>query len=671
MILKNLLFFCLLTLPFLSKGAPTSSTKQGPIPLDPIAHGIGRWVPDLSFTAIDGREGKFSDFKHKKALVVAFIGATCPLSKKFASSLGSLEKTYATKNIAFLFVDPIATKTAKENLKRMVHDHGFRGPVILDLNKDLAVGLGAKSTTDIFVLDSARTLLYRGPVNDQYGIGYQLAAPRRNLLRNALNAVLQDRNIEENAFWSPGCELDLDKENSTESTWTYHNRISRILANNCIECHREGGVGPFPLEHYDEVSENAGMIRKVVSEGIMPPWFAAKSSSSHPSPWANDRSLSTSDKNDLLAWIQNGKQEGNPADAPLIKDRISEWDIGKPDVIFPLPREVNIKANGVMPYVNMRVKTNFPKDRWIEAAEVRPTAPEAVHHVLVFIEDEDGISQRGPGALAAYVPGNTYVQFPEGVAKKLPAGATLFFQLHYTPSGKATKDRTKIGLRFAKKIPQKIVRTIPVVNRRIEIPPNEGNHIETAYGNFPEGTVVRAFMPHMHLRGKAIKYELLSQNGNRETLLNVPYYDFNWQLRYELRHPRPLPAGSRVQVTGIFDNSRDNPANPNPNVTVRWGDQSEDEMLIGYLECEYDFENSSVPMTEKDNDLFTRLDQNQDGFLTVDEFTKPELFSSFDTNQDGRVNRKEGQQGMIRLKKQKQARQKNRGGWRDWLDRLL
>ena len=175
----------------------------------------------------------------------------------------------------------------------------------------------------------------------------------------------------------------------------------------------------------------------------------------------------------------------------------------------------------------------------------------------------------------------------------------------------------------------------------------------------------------MHLRGKAIKYELLSQNGNRETLLNVPHYDFNWQLRYELRDPRSLPAGSRVQVTGIFDNSRDNPANPNPNVTVRWGDQSEDEMLIGYLECEYDFENSSVPMTEKDNDLFTRLDQNQDGFLTVDEFTKPELFSSFDTNQDGRVNRKEGQQGMVRMKKQKQARQKNRGGWRDWLDRLL
>ncbi len=273
--------------------------------------------------------------------------------------------------------------------------------------------------------------------------------------------------------------------------------------------------------------------------------------------------------------------------------------------------------------------------------------------------------------MAAYVPGNTYVKFPEGVAKKLPAGATLFFQLHYTPTGKATKDRTRIGLRFAKNIPEKVVRTIPVVNRRIKIPPNEGNHIETAYAKFPSGTVVRAFMPHMHQRGKSIKYELLTQNGERETLLNVPHFDFNWQLRYELRQPLRLPDGSRIQVTGVFDNSKDNPANPNPSVMVRWGDQSDDEMLIGYLECEYDFEDSTFQNGEKENHLFNRLDRNEDEFLTQNEFTKPQLFPFFDTNQDGNITKEEGIEGMAKLKERKQKSSTSSSGWRAWLDRFF
>ena len=671
MIQKNFLLLFFSLLPVFSTADPTKSIKQGPIPIDPNTHGIGRWIPNLSFITINGIKGELSDFGNKKSLVIAFIGASCPISKKFAPSLATLEKEYAAKDVAFLFIDPIATASASKNLQKMVHVHGFTSPVILDRTKEFALALGAKSTTEAFVLDSARTLLYRGPVNDQYGLGYQLAYPRRHHLKDALNSVLRSKPVGEKAFWSPGCELSLKEKKNPELEWTYHNRISRILKNNCVECHREGGVGPFPLEHYDEAKENAGMIRKVVSEGIMPPWFAADPKPGHLSLWANDRSLSSSDKRDLLAWIQNGKPEGNPADAPLPRERRSEWDIGKPDEIFSIPREVIVRATGVMPYVNLRLKTNFAKDRWIEAAEVRPTAPEAVHHVLVFIEDENGISQKGPGALAAYVPGNTYVKFPEGVAKKLPAGATLFFQLHYNPTGKATKDRTRIGLRYAKNIPKKVVRTIPVVNRRIKIPPNQGNHVEIAYGKFPTGTVVRAFMPHMHLRGKSIKYELLTQNGERETLLDVPHFDFNWQLRYELRQPLRLPDDSRIQVTGVFDNSKDNPANPNPNVTVRWGDQSEDEMLIGYLECEYDFVNTTFQIGEKENHLFNRLDRNRDGFLTQNEFTKPQLFPFFDTNQDGHVTKEEGMEGMAKLKERKQKSYKSSSDWRGWLDRFF
>ncbi len=646
---------------------PSISLKQGPKPIDADLHGVGRWIPDLSFVTVEGKKGKLSNFKHKKALVVAFTGASCPLSKRFAPTLAAIEKEYGKKDIAFVYVDPIAIKGAKEDLRTMAREQGFQGPVILDESESLTGTFGARTTTDVFVLDSARTVLYRGPVDDQYGIGYQLNEPRRKYLREALDAHLSGMPIKSPALWAPGCELDVSSAKDPKPVWTYHNRISRILEANCVECHREGGVGPFGLEHYDEAEENAGMIRKVVSEGIMPPWFASAPPAGKHSPWANDRSLCASDKADLLAWIKNGKPEGNPADAPLPQVRKSEWTIGKPDAIFSLPREIEVKATGQMPYVNLRVKTNFPEDRWIQATEVRPTAPGVVHHVLVFA-GIDGVRREQAGALAAYVPGNTFVQFPEGVAKKLPAGATLFFQMHYTPTGKATTDRTRIGLRFAKEAPAKVVKTLPVANHRIDIPPNAPHHSEIALRSIPAGTIVRAFMPHMHLRGKAIKYELLDRDGKRETLLDVPRYDFNWQLRYELKEPRIIPPGSRIQVTGVFDNSKGNPANPDPNANVRWGDQSDEEMLIGYVECEMEPE-INAPGKQEGN-LFDRLDKNKDGFLTKNEFTRPALFSTFDSDKDGRVTRKEGVEGMAKLKKREDKARKDRNALRGLIDLL-
>jgi peroxiredoxin len=649
-------------------GAPSAPLRQGPKHIDADTHGVGRWVPDLSFTSIDGKKGKLSDFKNKKALVVAFTGASCPISKRFAPTLAEIDKRYGQQNVAFLYVDPIAVKGAREDLHKIANAHGFNGPVVLDKDESLTRALGARTTTDTFVLDAARTVLYRGPVDDQYGIGYQLDEPRRQYLREALDAHLADKPIKSPALWAPGCELDVSSAKDPKQVWTYHNRISRILEANCVECHREGGVGPFALENYDEAEENAGMIRKVVSEGIMPPWFASDPPEGHPSPWTNDRSLCASDKADLLEWIKNGKPEGKPADAPLPQVRKSEWTIGKPDAIFSLPREVKVKATGQMPYVYLRVKTNFPEDRWIQALEVRPTAPEVVHHVLVFASGKDGVKREQAGALAAYVPGNTFIQFPEGVAKKLPAGATLFFQMHYTPTGKATTDRTRIGFRFAKEPPAKIVRTLPVANRRISIPANAPNHIETASRYVPLGIVVRAFMPHMHLRGKAFKYELLMQDGKRETLLEVPHYDFNWQLRYELKEPRSLPAGCRIEVTGTFDNSKDNPANPDPNRIVRWGDQSDEEMLIGYVECEFETTSSPIENEGSKRDLFTQLDKNRDGFLTKNEFTRPALFPLFDSNKDGRVTRKEGVTGMDKLRKRESETQKDRSTLRGLID---
>lgn len=629
--------------------------RQGPRELDPGEQGIGRRVTDADFKTLDGKTGKLSDFRENKALVVAFAGASCPLSKRFAPDLAALEEEYAKKGVAFLFIDPIDLDGAENDLRALAELHGFDGPVILDEEEVLSCHFGATTTTEVFLLDAAQTLLYRGPVSDRYGIGYQLEAPGRRYLREALDAHLAGKPVPVPALWAPGCELDHDggAVPAIAEVPTYHDRVSRILQAHCMECHRKGGVAPFSLTSYADAKANAGMIRKVVSEGLMPPWFAAPPAPGHVSPWANDRSLPAADKADLLAWIRAGKPEGDPAHAPLPRSFPNEWSIGEPDAVFELPREVPVKATGQMPYVNLFVQTDFPEDRWVQAAQVLPTAPEVVHHVLVFVAQKgSGLRRDQTGPLATYVPGNTFVEFPEGTAKKLPAGSRLFFQMHYTPTGKATADRTRLGLRFAKKPPIKTIRVASVANRRIAIPPGAAAHVETASRPSPSGMAVRAFMPHMHLRGKAFKYELVSHDGERETLLDVPSYDFNWQLRYELKEPRLLPPGSRLEVTAIFDNSSANPANPNPKATVRWGDQTDEEMLIGYVECETS-RDAQVPSGTSPNhqDLFTRLDRNGDGFLTRDEFTRPALFPLFDEDKDGKVTRPEGVAGLLKLKK--------------------
>ena len=218
---------------------PSASLKQGPRPMDAVANGIGRWVPDVAFVTVEGKKGRLSDFKGKKALVVAFTGASCPLSKRFAPTLAAIEKAYGPKGVAFVFVDPIAVKGAKEDLREMAGEQGFEGPVILDEDESLTRALGARTTTDTFVLDSARTVLYRGPIDDQYGIGYQLDQPRRQYLKEALDAHLTGKPIQSTALWAPGCELDASPaKDPKQQVWTYHKSISRILEANCVECHR-------------------------------------------------------------------------------------------------------------------------------------------------------------------------------------------------------------------------------------------------------------------------------------------------------------------------------------------------------------------------------------------------------------------------------------------------
>ncbi len=579
---------------------PTDSPREEASLLKAGEYMVGSLIADAAFTDLDGKKHTLGELGAGKPLVVALFSSSCPVSKKYAPTLAAISQKLASQNAKLLLVAPVATDTPAE-LRAAMKSAGLAGPCALDPKGTLAAALGAMSTTDSFLLDGARTLIYRGAIDDQYGLGYALDSPRHTYLADAIEALKSGRVPSIRATEAPGCLLDLKAAPATTNAPTFHNRISRIVQANCQQCHRSGGVAPFPLETAEQVDAKAAMIRKMVSRDLMPPWFAKAPAAGQHSPWSNDRSLAERDKADLLAWLDAGKPLGDPKDAPLPRQWPTEWQIGTPDAIVQIPNPIEVKATGTMPYQNVEADAGLTEDKWVRGFEVQPTAREVVHHVLIFAKSPnasvaDKLDQLS-GFFAAYVPGNNSIIYPDGFAKPLPAGSKLHFQIHYTPNGTATHDQIRIGLLFAKEKPEHIVRTIGIGAHRLSIPPGDENHAESATIPVPKEVKLLGFMPHMHVRGKAFRYEAILPDGTARTLLEVPRYDFNWQLAYRYAEPPTIPAGSTVRAIGWFDNSAKNPANPDPNKTVKWGPQTTDEMMLGYVE--YYFPSEVVGLATK------------------------------------------------------------------------
>jgi len=591
---RSLLGLAVLILGIPATRAAEKETKEVAKQVAPISAGVGRRVPDVKNAAVDGKEYQLSEaLKDRKALVVAVTSTSCPISKKYLPTLAKLEKDYGAKGVGFLLLNPIATDSVEE-IKKQVAASAFQGPYFHDKDGSITKSLGLTTTTEVFVIDPTRTMAYRGAIDDQYGIGYSNDAPKRTYLKDALDAVLAGKEPAVRATSAPGCVLDLDSAKAVAAPKvTYHNRISRMIQQNCLECHRTGGVGPFTLNTLEDVVSHKAMIQKVVEKATMPPWFAAKPAKGEHSPFVNDRALPDEDKTDLLAWFKDGAPAGEKADAPLTRPFPEDWAIGKPDQIFQLDVPIDIKATGVMAYQNLIVDTKLDEEKWIQSYEVHPTAKEVVHHVLIWaLPPKTGTELLPPrarggeasGFFAAYVPGNSFQIFPENFGKKLPKGARLHFQIHYTPNGTATTDRMQIGVKYAAKKPETELKVFGLANPKFEIPPGDDNYKNTAEIKLPFNVTLTGLMPHMHVRGKACKYVAEFPDGTKKVLLDVPHYDFNWQLGYKLAEPALLPRGTKIIYTAWFDNSEKNPANPDPKKTVKWGPQTFDEMLLGYIE---------------------------------------------------------------------------------------
>jgi len=655
--------------------------RQGPKLLVPGEHGIGRFVPDQQFSVLDGSTNRLHHDPAGRLTVIALTSTSCPLSKKYLPTLVDIHRDFESQGVRFILVNCIASDKQEE--MKIEAEHFSPGiEYVFDLDAQLAGHIGATSTTDVFILDRSHTIVYHGAVDDQYGFGYAIDSPRYTYLRDALSASLEQRPVLVSATAAPGCLLDRKSSMNDPSDITYHNQIARLFQRHCVECHRDGGVGPFALDTYEDAVAHAAMIREVVDRGIMPPWFAATDSSHSVSPWVNDRSLSKSEKESLFNWLDNRMPAGDPKESPARRTFTDGWLIGKPDAVYEFTKPVQVKATGTMPYQNVVIDTQLEEDKWVQAIEVRPGNPSVVHHVLVFVttaKDQDGprddTADESSGYWGIYVPGNSTLVYPDGYAKLIPKGARLRFQMHYTPNGTATEDSTRIGLVFAKDSPKHEVRVAGIVNAKFRIPPGEDNHPVVGSIRVPADVQILAFLPHMHLRGKAARFDLIA-DGQTKTMLDVPRYDFNWQLLYRYAEPVNVKAGDTLRFTAWYDNSSGNPANPDPNKEVRWGPQTEDEMHLGYVE--YIVSGAGLgganPLSPRDrirgairnafggnrsgsatdtnvgDILFNQLDTDGDGLVSRDEVkakypneTAPAttIFDRLDVNADGLLSREE------------------------------
>jgi hypothetical protein len=457
------------------------------------------------------------------------------------------------------------------------------------------------------------------------------------------------------------------------STPTYATDIAPLIMRSCTECHRAGGVAPFSLETSDDLTRRAKNILRVIRDGTMPPWFAEMPDGS-PHQFKNDPSLTDHEKELIARWLESSDRPlGDATKLPTPRGPAPEWQIGKPDLVMELPREVEIKASGTMPYVNLRVSPGFTEDRWVRAWEVAPTARDVVHHVLVFAVPKGarGPADESRGFFAAYVPGNGSKIYDATRAKRLPAGHDLVFQLHYTPNGRATVDRTRLGLVFAEKPPEREVRTAGIFDPKLDIPPGAADHREGAALTVPFDARILAWMPHMHNRGKSFRaYRELPNSSDaspnessakssdksldaaRELVLHVPRYDFNWQLAYEYEKPLEVKRGTVLSIEAVFDNSAENSANPDPTKRVRWGQQTTDEMLIGYIEFELlsDAVGETTTLGGQPRGIrrdraaqFAFLDDDGDGVIEKGEggVLVARAFKSADADNDGRITRAE------------------------------
>ncbi len=584
---------------------------------------IGSRLPNShSLRDLRGSNRDLDSFKGHKAVVLVFLGSDCPVSKVYIPAIVELEKKYRGKNVQFLAVYPNELEDL-DQIAASAYEMGIPFLVLRDAGQKMAELAGVKRVPTLVMLDSDFKVQYRGRLDDRYSAGSRKQQPTRADLATAIDEVLAAKPVSVAETEVDGCLVGKTRKQPVQKEITFSRDVSRILQNRCQACHREGQGAPFTLSNYDDAVQHAEMIREVTNERRMPPW-QADARFGH---FSNDRRMTQTELDTLTTWIDTGLKRGDDKDLPKPTEWTKGWAHGKPDMVLTMPEEFEVPAEGVVPYKNYFIDTHFTEDKWVRMAEGQPGHPEVIHHIVVYIMKE---GQRGPAGadgnlsiLVGWAPGDLGLVCPPDTALRIPKGSRLRFEMHYTPNGKVVKDRSSVGITFADKPPKNELLLGEFANMAFEIAPQDPNYKAEASFRLRADARIMSFAPHMHWRGKDYHYEVTYPDGRKETLLSVPRYDFNWQNVYRFQEPLKLPKGAVLHSVAHWDNSSNNPYNPDPKQTVRFGLQTWEEMMVGFVAYVWErpetaAELAKQPASQADQ-FFDRLDTNGDNFITKDE----------------------------------------------------
>ena len=608
----------------------------------------------------DGRKVPLLAGDETRFHVLCFLGTECPLARLYGPRLEALSQKYAAAGVRFMGINS-NRQDSLEDMERYAAEYSITFPLAKDYDHAVADRFDVKRTPEVVVVDSDGRVQYRGRVDDQYLPGLSRPAPTRNDLASALDQLLAGKSVAVAKTEPVGCLIGRSPDVPTPTELTYCREISRVLQRHCVECHRKGDIGPFSLTDYDEIVGWGDMMLEVVADGRMPPWHATADTGS----FINAREMPEADKQALQEWVAGGMPFGEVGDLPPPVPPRQTWDLGEePDLVVAM-REAPfvVPAEGVIDYQYFVVDPGFTEDMWVRGAEVLPGNRPVVHHCIVFIRPPDGTRVPGLGWLTAYVPGQRVFAMPPGMGRRVPAGSRLVFQMHYTPNGTKQADLTQLGLLFAEEETiEEEVFTLMAINQNFEIPPGAADHaVEAVLNKLPRGGRLLAMAPHMHVRGKAC--EVVARSGDeRRRLLDVPRYDFNWQHVYALKDSIPLDSLEAIEFTARFDNSENNPVNPDPTQYVHWGDQTWEEMTVAFFEVarpleqgnrgrsEVSRKGAATPRASTAADrefverFFEKFDANGDDRIEGAELplaVKRFGFRNLDLNRDGELDRSE------------------------------
>ena len=525
-------------------------------------------------------------YSDASAVVLMVHGNGCPIVRNAMPAFREIRDRYADNGVKFLMINSNLQDT-RETIVTEAQEFGYDMPVLMDETQLIGESLGLDRTSEILVINPRDwTLAYRGAIDDRLTYERQKAKANAHYLDDALKQLQSGQRIKVARTEAPGCIINFtDRDRESHAGISYASEIAPILQARCVSCHQTGGIAPWAMSSYNMVLGFSPMMREVIRTQRMPPWHADP----HYGEWENDRSLTPAEKKTLVHWIEAGSPRGEGIDPLAATVAIApEWALGEPDLIIDLPAH-QVPATGVVDYQYLRAQNPLDHDVWVRAAELVPGDRQAVHHVITRFTAA-GTDQRRAfrggatgGGFGGYVPGSSVWLMPEDAGVLLPAKSNFVFQMHYTPYGKATTDESRLGIYFYDKPPTHRMAGTVLINVQLKIPPNAPAHSETTQYTFPQAAEIYGMLPHAHYRGKAARYTAYYPDGTNEVLLSVPAYDFNWQTFYKMAQPRRVPAGTRVTFTMTWDNSAQNPANPDPDREVRWGRQSWQEMQFGTL----------------------------------------------------------------------------------------